>query len=57
MAQIVNLNRIRKAKARDEKSKAAEQNRVLHGTPKALKQLEKARTDRANRELDGHKKD
>jgi hypothetical protein len=57
MAQIVNLNRVRKAKARDEKNKAAEQNRVQHGTPKALKQLEKARTNKARRDLDGHKKD
>jgi hypothetical protein len=57
MAEIVNLNRVRKAKARDEKAKAAEQNRVLHGTPKALKRLEKARTDKARRDLDAHKKD
>ncbi|HXR95287.1 MAG TPA: DUF4169 family protein [Rhizomicrobium sp.] len=56
-AEIVNLNRARKAKAKAEKAKAAEQNRVLHGTPKHLKQLGKARKDKARRELDAHKKD
>lgn len=57
MAEIFNLNRARKAKARDERSKKAEQNRVLHGTPKHLKELGKARKDKARRELDAHEKD
>ena len=37
MAEIVNLNRARKAKARAEKDKTAQANRIAHGTPKALK--------------------
>ena len=57
MAEIVNLNRARKAKARDEKARTAEQNRVLHGTPKHLKALGKAHKDKARRDLDAHKKD
>ena len=56
-AEIVNLNRARKAKARDEKAKKADENRVQHGTPKHLKQLGKARKDKARRDLDAHKKD
>ncbi len=57
MAEIVNLRRVRKAKARDEKGKVAEANRVLHGTPKQLRDLAKARAAKAARELDAHKKD
>ena len=45
MAEIVNLRRARKAKDRAEKSKDAEANRVAHGTPKALRDLAKARTE------------
>ena len=57
MADIINLNRARKAKAKAEKTKAADQNRVLHGTPKHLKELGNARKDKARRDLDAHKKD
>ena len=46
MGEIVNLRRARKAKARDEKEKAADANRVVHGTPKALRNLAKARERR-----------
>jgi hypothetical protein len=56
-AEIVNLNRARKAKAKAEKTKSAEQNRVLHGTPKDLKRLGKTRAEKARRDLDAHKKD
>ena len=56
-AEIINLNRARKAKARAEKAQTAEQNRVQHGTPKHLKQLGKARKDKARLDLDAHKKD
>ena len=55
MAEIVNLRRVRKAKDRAEKEKTAEANRVLHGTPKALRNLQKARKDRADQGLGGHK--
>ena len=57
MAEIVNLRQARKAKARDEKAKAAAANRTLHGTPKHLRKLAKARTEKSTRDLDGHKKD
>ena len=56
-AEIINLNRARKAKAKAERASQAEQNRVLHGAPKHLKQLGKARKDKARRDLDAHKKD
>ena len=55
MADIINLRRARKAKAKDEKGKAAEANRVKHGTPKHLRNLTEARKDKADQALSGHK--
>jgi hypothetical protein len=55
MAEIVNLNRARKARTKAEKEKTAEANRVLHGTPKVLRNLEKARKDKADQGLAGHR--
>jgi hypothetical protein len=55
MAEIINLNRARKAKAKAEKEKAAEANRIEHGTPKALRNLSEARKDKADQALSGHK--
>jgi hypothetical protein len=62
MAELINLRRARKAKARSEKEKQAEANRVTHGTPKVLRKLEKARTELAargleNKRLDGDMED
>ena len=54
-AEIINLNRARKAKAKADKSKEAERNRVQHGTPKHLKQLGKARTEKDTRDAEGRK--
>ena len=56
-AEIVNLRRARKAKAKEEKDKTAEVNRVTHGTPKDLRELAKARSEKELRDLDAHKKD
>jgi hypothetical protein len=55
MAEILNLRRARKAKERAEKEKAAEANRVLHGTPKLLRKLSEARKDKAEQRLSGHR--
>jgi hypothetical protein len=55
MVEIINLNRARKTKKRTEKEKSAKANRVLHGTPKALRNLEKARKDKTDQGLSGHK--
>jgi hypothetical protein len=57
MGEIVNLRRVRKAKARDEKAKTADANRTLHGTPMRLRKLAKAQSEKSTRDLDGHKKD
>lgn len=55
MGEIVNLNRARKAHAKAEKEKTAAANRILHGTPKALRNLAEARKDKAEQGLSGHK--
>jgi hypothetical protein len=55
MVEIVNLRRARKARAKAEKEKAAEANRVLHGTPKAVRNLAEARKDKTDQVLSGHK--
>ena len=57
MGDVVNLNRARKAKAGAERKAAAAANRVAHGRTQAQKALERARADKAARELDGHKRD
>lgn len=53
MAEIVNLNRWRKAKAKEEKARQAEANRAAFGRTKAQKQGERQRADQISRELDG----
>jgi hypothetical protein len=55
MTEIINLRRVRKAKAKAEKEKSADANRVLHGTPKHLRNLAEAREDKADQALSGHK--
>ena len=57
MAEIINLRRARKAKVKDDKNKTAEANRVTHGTPKSVRDLAKARTEKDKRDLDSLKKD
>ena len=43
MTQPINLRQFRKKKAREDKAKQSETNRVQFGTPKAQRDLEKAR--------------
>ncbi|HEY0267217.1 MAG TPA: DUF4169 family protein [Rhizomicrobium sp.] len=55
MVEIVNLKRVRKQRAKAEKDKAAEANRVLHGTPKPLRNLADARKNKDEQALSGHR--
>ena len=57
MAEIFNLRQARKNRARAEKEKTAQANRILHGTPKAARKLEQARQQQADDRADGHKLD
>jgi hypothetical protein len=57
MAEILNLNKARKAKAKtDDKTRAVE-NRAKHGRSKIEKTLETARADKLRRDLDGAKRE
>ncbi len=49
---VVNLRQFRKQKARTEKDKAAEQNRISFGRTKTEKQLTRALNDKAEKVLD-----
>ncbi len=55
MPEPVNLKRYRKEKARAEKKHRADENAVRFGRSKEEKQLDRARTEKARRDLDGHK--
>lgn len=57
MAEVVNLNRFRKAKARDETRAGADANAVKFGRTKAQKAREAADAARAKAELDGKKRE
>lgn len=52
-SNVVNLNRFRKKKAREDKAKQADINRVRHGRTQAQKDLELADRERAERLLAG----
>jgi hypothetical protein len=57
MAEILNLNQARKAKAKtDAKTKAVE-NRAKFGRTKTDKALDAARADKLKRDLDGAKRE
>ena len=57
MAEIVNLNRVRKAKAKADAGKAAEANRAKFGRTKAEKDAEAAEQARRKALLDGTKRE
>lgn len=57
MAEPVNLNKARKARAKAAKETAAAGNRAKFGRPKAEVALAKAKAAKAARELEGKKRD
>lgn len=57
MAEIVNLRRVKKAKARAEKSAQADANRTKHGVAKPVRELGKARNEKEKKIVDAHKLD
>lgn len=56
-AEIVNLRKVRKQKARAEKESAAAANRLAFGRTKDEKAATRAREDLAQRTLDGVRRD
>ena len=57
VAQIINLRTLRKQAERDSARKSADANAAKHGRTKAEKSLTKARADKAERDLDAHRRD
>lgn len=57
MARVVNLNRVRKQKAREDKRRTGDENAARFGRTGAQKALEQARKDKETRDLDGHRKE
>jgi Domain of unknown function (DUF4169) len=55
MGEIVNLRRARKRMKREHEAERAAQNRLAHGRPKAERRLQKARAEKARRELEGRR--
>ncbi|EIT69023.1 MULTISPECIES: DUF4169 family protein [Hydrocarboniphaga] len=53
MAEIINFNKARKRKAREQAQAQAAENRVRFGRTKEQKQLEAAQMEEAHRKLDG----
>ena len=54
MAERVNLRTARKQAKRRHSEQRAHANRLAHGQPKHLRELEDAQQAKANHELDGH---
>jgi hypothetical protein len=57
MAEILNLNQARKAKAKTDATTKAVENRAKFGRTKADKALDAARADKLKRDLDGAKRE
>lgn len=57
MADIVNLNRFRKSRARDERAATAAANRAKHGRSKAEKARDKSESAQTAQHLDNHRLD
>ena len=57
MSKIVNLNKARKSRARDTARKTADANAVKFGRTKAERLKDRVEADKAERDLDGHKRE
>jgi hypothetical protein len=55
-AEIINLHRFRKEKARREKATVSEENRVRFGRTRAERALDRIAAERNRRHLDGHER-
>jgi len=53
MTKVVNLNKFRKRKAREEQEKRAEVNRRLHGRTKAERARDALQKERLEKQVDG----
>ena len=56
MSEPVNLNKVRKARAKAEKEQRAKENRAKFGRTKAATKLDEARTEKLKKLTDGHRR-
>lgn len=56
-AEIINLRRVRKAKARADKAAAAGENRARHGRSKTERSRESSERAVAERHIEGHRRE
>ena len=57
MTEVVNLNRFRKAKKREQEQRRAAENRVAFGRSNADRRLNETEEERRRRELEGKRLD
>jgi hypothetical protein len=57
MADLINLRTARKQAQRRRAEQKAASNRLAHGRPKTERFLERSRSEKAKRDLDGHRVD
>jgi hypothetical protein len=57
MAEIINLNRFKKRRAREEEQKRAADNRARFGRSKAEREKAASEAEKAARDLDGNRRD
>lgn len=57
MSKPVNLNKARKARARSDRKRRADENAVKFGRTKTEKARDRVTEDKAARDLDGHKRE
>jgi hypothetical protein len=57
MAQLINLNRARKLRAKDTAKAKAVENRIAFGRAKAERELDLARAEKARRDLEAKKRE
>ena len=51
MSEVINLRRVRKARARAAEAAEADANRAKHGVSKSVRDLTKARAEKVDRDL------
>lgn len=56
MGEVINLNKVRKAREKAAAAAEADGNRVKHGRTKAERSLQKTTTDKAEAHLNGHQR-
>ena len=57
MSKIINLRQARKRKARENDAKTGDANAARFGLPKHEREVRAAEETKANRDLDGHKRE